>query len=105
MPLPARTSFSSFVSSSMPSDAPAATSEIEPVFFADGTPFAERSLPPGMLDAEYRRYVVVRAVPMWRSETANWFGQVCGGTRYRALLAADELVTLGYLAEAKGDED
>ncbi|HEY3468712.1 MAG TPA: TNT domain-containing protein [Amycolatopsis sp.] len=75
------------------------------VFFADGTPFAERSLPPGMLDAEYRRYVVVRAVPMWRSETANWFGQVGGGTRYRALLAADELVTLGYLAEAKGEED
>ncbi|UOX86340.1 TNT domain-containing protein [Amycolatopsis sp. FBCC-B4732] len=75
------------------------------VFFADGTPFAERSLPPGMLDAEYRRYVVVRAVPMWRAETANWFGQVGGGTRYRALLAADELVTLGYLAEAKGEED
>ncbi|VVJ24513.1 Uncharacterised protein [Amycolatopsis camponoti] len=75
------------------------------VFFADGTPFAERSLPPGMLDAEYRRYVVVRAVPMWRSETANWFGQVGGGVRFRALLAADELVTLGYLAEAKGDED
>ncbi|MEV6875503.1 TNT domain-containing protein [Amycolatopsis sp. NPDC051128] len=75
------------------------------VFFADGTPFAERSLPPGMLDAEYRRYVVVRAVPMWRSETANWFGQVGGGTRYRALLGADELVTLGYLAEAKGEED
>ncbi|SFW43353.1 TNT domain-containing protein [Amycolatopsis australiensis] len=75
------------------------------IFFADGTPFAERSLPPGMLDAEYRRYVVVRAVPMWRSETANWFGQVGGGTRYRALLAADELVTLGYLAEAKGEED
>ncbi|MEQ0563849.1 TNT domain-containing protein [Amycolatopsis sp. NEAU-NG30] len=75
------------------------------VFFADGTPFAERSLPPGMLDAEYRRYVVVRAVPMWRSETANWFGQVGGGTRYRALLAADELVTLGYLAEAKGEDD
>jgi hypothetical protein len=75
------------------------------VFFADGTPFAERSLPPGMLDAEYRRYVVVRKVPMWRSETANWFGQVGGGTRYRALLGADELVTLGYLAEAKGEED
>ncbi|NBH03610.1 TNT domain-containing protein, partial [Amycolatopsis sp. SID8362] len=75
------------------------------VFFADGTPFAERSLPPGMLDAEYRRYVVVRAVPMWRAETANWFGQVGGGTRYRALLAADELVTLGYLAEAKGEDD
>lgn len=75
------------------------------LFFADGTPFAERSLPPGKLDAEYRRYVVVRAVPMWRSETANWFGQVGGGTRYRALLGADELVTLGYLAEAKGEED
>ncbi|MEU4251836.1 TNT domain-containing protein [Amycolatopsis sp. NPDC026612] len=75
------------------------------VLFADGTPFAERSLPPAFLDAEYRRYVVVRKVPMWRSETANWFGQVGGGTRYRALLAADELVTLGYLAEAKGDED
>ncbi|MEV6829708.1 TNT domain-containing protein [Amycolatopsis sp. NPDC051102] len=75
------------------------------VLFEDGTPFAERSLPPATLDAEYRRYVVVRAVPMWRSETAGWFGQVGGGTRYRALLAADELVTLGYLAEAKWEED
>ncbi|WP_442792258.1 TNT domain-containing protein [Amycolatopsis sp. NBC_01307] len=74
------------------------------VFAADGTPFGERSLPPGTRDAEYRRYVVVRKVPMWRSESAHWFGQVGGGTRYRALLGADELVTLGYLAEAKGED-
>jgi hypothetical protein len=73
------------------------------VFAAGGTPFADRALPPGLLDAEYRRYKVARAVPMWRSVSAQWFGQLGGGTRYRAPLGADELVTLGYLAEVKGE--
>lgn len=73
------------------------------VFAADGTPFAERALPPEWLDQEYRRYRVARRVPMWVSEAPQWFGQPGGGTRYRGPLGADELVTLGYLAEVKGD--
>ena len=74
------------------------------VFAVDETPFEDRSLPPGMLSQEYRRYWVVRPVPMWRSESAQWFGQPGGGTRYRAVLGAEELVTLGFLAEFAGED-
>ncbi|WP_328606461.1 TNT domain-containing protein [Amycolatopsis sp. NBC_00345] len=74
------------------------------VFAADGTPFARRSLPPSAVDGGYRRYRVVKPVPMWRSTSAEWFGQPGGGIRYRAVLAADELVTLGFLAEVTGEK-
>ncbi|WP_329071553.1 TNT domain-containing protein [Amycolatopsis sp. NBC_01480] len=74
------------------------------VFAADGTPFAKRSLPPSAVDEGYRRYRVVKPVPMWRSTSAEWFGQPGGGIRYRAVLAADELVTLGFLAEVTGEK-
>ncbi|GAA1246595.1 hypothetical protein GCM10009676_36000 [Prauserella halophila] len=70
------------------------------VFAADGTPFEQRSLPPSELDAGYRRYRVLRDVPMWRGVSAGWFGQPGGGARYRAVYSAAELVTLGYLADA-----
>ncbi|MBK1788843.1 TNT domain-containing protein [Prauserella cavernicola] len=74
------------------------------VFAADGTPFARRSLPPGHLDAGYRRYRVVREVPMWKADSAGWFGQQGGGERYRAVYSAAELVTLGYLADITFEE-
>ena len=74
------------------------------VFYEDGTRFPERALPPGWLELGYRRYRVVRRVPMWRSEAAQWFGQPGGAVRYRAPRGADELVTLGYLAEVKGED-
>lgn len=64
------------------------------IFAPDGTPFAQRALP---APAAYRRYRVTRALPVWRTVTAPWFGQPGGGTRYRATWSADELVTLGYL--------
>ncbi|MBB3052878.1 hypothetical protein FHS23_003919 [Prauserella isguenensis] len=70
------------------------------VFSADGTPFEQRSLPPSQLDAGYRRYRVLRDVPMWRGVSAGWFGQPGGGARYRAVYSAAELVSLGYLADA-----
>jgi len=69
------------------------------VFSADGTPFAQRSLPPTDLDAGYRRYRVLRDVPVWRGVSAGWFGQPGGGVRYRSVYSAAELVTLGYLAD------
>lgn len=70
------------------------------VFAPAGTPFPRRSLPPSDLDAGYRRYRVLREVPMWRGVSAGWFGQPGGGGRYRAGYSAAELVTLGYLADA-----
>ncbi|WP_233574049.1 TNT domain-containing protein [Amycolatopsis panacis] len=69
------------------------------IFAPEGTPFARRSLPPAALRAGYRRYRVEKPVPMWRSIAAGWFGQPGGGVRYRAVLSADELLTLGFLAD------
>ncbi|WP_370946722.1 TNT domain-containing protein [Amycolatopsis sp. cg5] len=64
------------------------------IFAPDATPLADRALPSS---SAYRRYRVTRALPVWRTVTAPWFGQPGGGTRYRAAYSAEELVTLGYL--------
>ncbi|MFK0244450.1 TNT domain-containing protein [Amycolatopsis azurea] len=72
------------------------------VFAEDGTLFSMRSLPPDRI-AAYRRYRVVRPLPVWRSVAAEWFGQPGGGVRFRAVLGADELVTLGFLADVTGE--
>jgi hypothetical protein len=69
------------------------------VFAADGTPFAQRSLPPAHKDAGYRRYRVIQPLPVWRAVSAAWFGQPGGGVRYRTTHSAVELVALGYLEE------
>lgn len=69
------------------------------VFSAEGTVFARRSLPPEHLAAGYRRYRVLRELPVWRAVSAPWFGQPGGGERYRATYSAIELVALGYLED------
>lgn len=74
------------------------------VFAEDGTPFAQRSLPPALLDAGYRRYRVLSELPVWRAVSAPWFGQPGGGVRYRSVYSAAELVTLGYLADVTFEE-
>jgi hypothetical protein len=74
------------------------------VFADDGTPFASRSLPPDQLAAGYHRYQVTRALPMWRTVSAAWFGQPGGGVRYRAVYPAADLVAMGYLTEITGTD-
>ena len=74
------------------------------VFAPAGTAFAARSLPPTARESGYRRYRVLRETPVWRAESAPWFGQPGGGKRYRAVYSADELVTLGYLADITFEE-
>jgi hypothetical protein len=69
------------------------------VFAADSTKFAQRSLPPSYKDAGYRRYRVLRPLPVWRAVSAAWFRQPGGGVRYRTTHSAIELVALGYLEE------
>ncbi|MCP2258630.1 Protein of unknown function (DUF4237) [Streptoalloteichus tenebrarius] len=64
-----------------------------------GTPFRFRCLPPEHLRRGYRRYRVLRSLPVWRATTAPWFGQPGGGDRYRATYPVVELVALGYLEE------
>ncbi len=69
------------------------------VLAAAGTRFAGRSLPPTDLAAGYRRYVVSRPIPVWRTISTPWFGQPGGGTRYRTTYPVADLVALGYLME------
>ncbi|WP_245573255.1 TNT domain-containing protein [Amycolatopsis benzoatilytica] len=69
------------------------------IFAPDGTPFAERALPPAALRSGYRRYRVLKPMPVWQSTSAGWFDGPGGGIRFRALLSSDELVTLGFLAD------
>ncbi|WP_245633824.1 TNT domain-containing protein [Amycolatopsis jejuensis] len=71
------------------------------VFAPDGTPFAERALPPAALRSGYRRYRVLKPMPVWQSTSAEWFGGPGGGIRYRTVLSADELVTLGFLVDVR----
>jgi hypothetical protein len=74
------------------------------VFAADATAFDRRSLPPSHLRAGYRRYRVVRPLPVWRGLSAAWFAQPGGGVRYRTVYPATDLVALGYLTEENVDE-
>jgi hypothetical protein len=74
------------------------------VFAAADTPFASRSLPPSHLRAGYRRYRVVRPLPVWSGISAAWFAQPGGGVRYRTVYPAVDLVALGYLEEESIDE-
>ncbi len=64
-----------------------------------GTPFAQRSLPPQALESGYRRYRVVKDLPVHRTISAPWFGQPGGGSRYRTTYPVADLVALGYLTE------
>ncbi|WP_116051153.1 TNT domain-containing protein [Amycolatopsis palatopharyngis] len=75
------------------------------VFAPAGTPFARRSLPPAHLAAGYRRYLVLRELPVWRAISAGWFGQPGGGVRVRTIYSAAELVMLGYLADVTFEPD
>lgn len=75
------------------------------VFSLAATRFGARSLPPAHLESGYRRYRVLRPIPVWRSISAPWFGQPGGGERYRATQSAADLLALGYLADTThGDE-
>lgn len=74
------------------------------VFAPDGASFANRSLPPAYREAGYRRYRVLRELPVWQAVSAPWFGQPGGAVRYRSVYSAAELVTLGYLADVTFEE-
>ncbi|WP_425570072.1 TNT domain-containing protein [Saccharopolyspora cebuensis] len=69
------------------------------MLFAPATPFARRALPPEHRRLPYRRYRVMRPLPVWRGEAEPWFGQPGGGVRYRTTYPLVELVAMGYLVE------
>jgi hypothetical protein len=65
-----------------------------------GTPFRLRALPPAALGSGYRRYRVLRPLPVWRTLSAAWFGQPGGGVRYRTTHPVAELVATGHLIQS-----
>lgn len=69
------------------------------VLFAAATPFAQRSLPVAYDERDYRRYRVMRPLPVWQAVAAPWFAQPGGGMRYRVTYSLTDLVGLGYLVE------
>ncbi|MGL5443026.1 MAG: TNT domain-containing protein, partial [[Mycobacterium] stephanolepidis] len=80
----------------------------------EGTPFAERALPPGSAAKPYFQYVVddpAKLPPGWRieqSQVAPWFNQPGGGIQYRVIApsgvepSVQELINWGFL-KPKGD--
>lgn len=70
-----------------------------------GTPFAQRALPPETLNWSYRRFRVVRPVPVFSSPAEPWFGQPGGGPRYRTTCPVVELIALGHLLELTDEPD
>jgi hypothetical protein len=73
------------------------------VFAAVDTAFTQRSLPPSHVHAEYRRYRVLKPLPVWRGISAAWFGQSGGGVRFRTTCPALDLIALGYVAEERDE--
>ncbi|WP_346139148.1 TNT domain-containing protein, partial [Saccharopolyspora erythraea] len=69
------------------------------VLSAVAAAFSQRSQPPAYLERAYRRYRVLRELPVWQSVAAPWFCQPGGGVRYRTTYPVDDLVALGYLVE------
>ncbi|MGZ4523898.1 MAG: glycohydrolase toxin TNT-related protein [Mycobacteriaceae bacterium] len=69
------------------------------VLAAAGTQFAQRSLPQEYTDRTLSRLVVWTVLPVWKVQTAAWFGQPGGGVRYRLTHPVAELVAAGVLVE------
>ncbi len=69
------------------------------VLFPEGTAFGRRSEPAEHLSRPYRRYRVLRPLPVWRAITAAWFGQPGGAVQYRTTHPLLELEGLGYVVE------
>ncbi|MGP4015618.1 glycohydrolase toxin TNT-related protein [Saccharopolyspora sp. 5N708] len=69
------------------------------MMYAVATSFAKRSLPAAYDERDYRRYRVMRPLPVWQAVAAPWFGQPGGAMRYRATHSLTDLVGLGYLVE------
>ena len=73
------------------------------VFAPEGTAVAQRSLPPEHVERGYRRYRVMRPLPVWQGVSTSWFGQPGGGLRYRATYPLVELVAMGFVVELTPD--
>jgi hypothetical protein len=68
---------------------------------AEGTPWAERALPPYTLGTEYHVYEVVKEFPVFRGPAASWFGQPGKGIQLFTgdTMSVTKLLEAGYLKE------
>ncbi|WP_144312041.1 glycohydrolase toxin TNT-related protein [Actinopolyspora erythraea] len=75
------------------------------VLAPEGTGFASRSLPPEFRERTYRRYRVVRPLPVWHARAVAWFEQPGTGLRYRTTHPITELVALGVLVDPDAESE
>jgi len=66
----------------------------------DGTPYGERALPAGTDQRPYRRYEVVRPIPVESGPASPWFGEPGGGTQHHLPPGGvDSLLASGHIRE------
>jgi hypothetical protein len=58
----------------------------------EGTPYSNRSLPPGSYNKPYERYEVIKPIEVDSGKTAPWFGEKGGGTQYDLPKTIEELL-------------
>lgn len=63
----------------------------------EGTPFAQRALPPKQPNTPYRVYEVVAELEVRGGITAPWFGQPGGGIQYELPGSVGDLISRGIL--------
>ena len=71
----------------------------EDIFSPDGTPYAERALPPFMERQPYNRYRVVQPFDVKAGEIAPWFNQPGKGIQFLSEFTLDELKEFGVIEE------
>ena len=62
-----------------------------------GTPFANRSLPPGSDELPYHVYEVLKPIQVQSGLIAAWFDQPGGGIQYQFAQTIENLIQSGYL--------
>lgn len=62
-----------------------------------GTPYKNRSLPPGSDARPYNVYEVVKPIDVQSGKIAPWFDQPGGGIQYQFPQSIEELIRSGHL--------
>ncbi len=69
-------------------------------FVADsGTPYGQRALPAGTDQKPYKKYEVVKPLPVKTGPAAPWFGEPGGGTQHELPDSIDNLLASGHIKE------
>ncbi len=63
----------------------------------EGTPYANRALPPGSETKPYNAYEVVKPIEVQSGKIAPWFDQPGGGIQYQFNQSIEELINSEHL--------